>query len=493
MSDQRLIDTIKHKLSIGVPNEEIIETLVDLGWDEVEVENALHTLTFGSKGPEPTPQVAQVKVAPVITPPKQPEPEPMGPKIVFTDIREGVPAEKKEKKGGGKSQIVLIALIIMITLAGTSAFIFMDEIKKIDPSQISIEKIIALFTGETKEPEPPKVEIPPITVGKVEGPYVLGAQLAMSKSNYAFFFEDGTYQYINVNGSSYGPYQKYTGKGGSKQITPSVYEDKFGFSYYDERQQAWYANINNNVKGPYSEISNVYYSASGYIFAGKNKEEIYYYININGTEDKKNPYVSIDNNVYLSDKGAYAFSYDSNGKKNINMNGKVFGPYNTIGSGVMYRDDKFYFLYSENGKDYVNINGKAYESTGSVVINQPKNEFAFYYTKEDGKEYVNINGKEVLNEEAIAMKTNYFFKNGSQYYVNIGDKKEGPYKNVVGLKKDGNSYIYAYQLDDGQWLVNVNGKGNGPYENVYPIMYIQGTSYGYLFQQGGKWNLNVNK
>ncbi|MDD4409089.1 MAG: hypothetical protein PHW52_00360 [Candidatus Pacebacteria bacterium] len=473
------------------------------------MKNSLNTLNFdnhkATKGINPFQESPkqppiQEKIAPI-------QPEPSGPKIIFTG-QDGSMVNSNKKKGG-KSQIVLISLLILITLVGVASFIFLEDIKKIDPSQISFNTIINLITGKPNETTPKTPEIPPLVQPvkpptapsgdvTIYGPYEIAGELAMSSGNFTFFYEekteDVTYQYIDINGSSYGPYQRVASMGVSRPIVPSVYNDKFGFSYYDARQQAWYVNINGNVMGPYSEVSNVYYSANGYIFAGKKKESIYYYININGKEDQKNPYVTTDNNIYLSDSGSYSFSYTSNNKKSININGKVFGPYDIekVGKGVMFNEDKFYFLYNDSGKELVNVNGKVYDSSGSVVYDYLKNQFEFHYTKDDGKKYVNLNGKETLDEEKALLAANYSFKKDSEYFVNLGQKKEGPYKNISIVSKAKDSYIFGYQLSDGQWFININGVGNGPYEDISPIVFInEKNSYGYVFKSGGKWYVQI--
>jgi hypothetical protein len=500
MPDQKLIDTIKHKISLGVSQEDILETLVSLGWKEDEAKNTLIDLNYQASDkikyqnkllkekPQNQPPVSNIQ--------PQVQIEPSAPQIVFTGETEVVHKEK----GGNKGQLILTAIIILFTVIGAACFIFFEEIKNIDPSK-GLEGIVKIFTGgkkpetnETSSGEPAPVVLPPIKDNEtLYGPYDTVGELMMSSDNFTFFYEKGGSQFVNINGSSYGPSQIYSSEGVSRPIVPSIYNQNFGFSYYDKDKDSWYVNINGRVSGPYIEVSNVYYSSKGYVFAGKKKDSIYYYINLNGNEEVKNPYVSVDNNIYLSDDGTYSFSYTSNSKKNININGKVFGPYNETGKGIMYKDNDFYFLYSENGKEFVNISGKAYESNGSIVYDYLKNQFEFHYTK-DGKRYVNINGKEVLGDEKTVLATNYFYKNStSEYFVNVGEKKEGPYKKTTLISKANTNYIFGYQLNDGQWFVNINGQGNGTaYQDVSSAVFInQNNKYSYAFQYGGKWYVIV--
>ncbi|OQB09517.1 MAG: hypothetical protein BWY21_00756 [Parcubacteria group bacterium ADurb.Bin216] len=486
MSDKKLIDTIKHKLSLGVPEDEIIETLVSFGWDDEEVRNTLSTLNFDSHKPT-TPLMPQTMMA-------QP-PIDNGPKIVFA----GEPSSSEpEKKSGSGSQIIVTALIILITLAGTAAFIFLDEIKKIAPLGFSIESIVEMISGKKEEPaqEPPPIVQPPIQPSDnstMYGPYDVAGGISLSENKFIFYYEktdeQGSYQYVNINGSPYGPYQKK----GTRPIVPSLHKGNFGFSYYDGKEQAWYVNINGNVNGPYSEVSNVYYSEHGYIYASKKKDAIYYYINVNGKEDIGKPYVSIGTNTYLADDGTYGFSYISNDKLFINMSEKIYGPYDkSVEKNLVFRDKKFYFPFSEDTMEYVNINGDKFDGRGTTIYDQAKNEFEFRYIK-DGKKYVNINGKESLDEESAALKAHNYYKKDSEYFVNAGTNK-GPYKKTTLVAKNGESYAFGYQLEDGKWYVSINGNGVGPYQDILPTILMNSKNdYGFAFLHEGKWYVQIKQ
>lgn len=478
MSDQRLIDTIKHKLSLNISNEEIVGTLTALGWTEEEIKATLNNLLTGQKQPQ-VPNVPEVK-------------KPATPQIVFADNN---PKEKPKSKKQGK-QTLILAMIIVITLLGAAAFIFLQKVKEVGVENISFDTLIsAIFPSKEPEittPSTPESTPSSTTTGDmtIYGPFDVAGELMMSKNNFAFFYEKDNYQYVNINGASYGPYKRFSSKGLPRIIVPSIYEGKFGFSYYDQDKESWYVNINGNVKGPYSDASNVYYSKAGYAFAAKEKESIYYYIYVN--DKKYGPYVTIESNIYLSDNGSYAFAYTSNNKKYINFNGRVYGAYASTGDGVMYRDENFYFIYNENGKEFANIKGEVYESNGSSIYDYQKNGFELHYTKKDNKQYININGKEVLEEEETALKSIYFFKKGSEYFVNVANKNEGPYRKITIVTKKNNSYIFGYQLIDGQWFVNINGIGKGPYQDVLPELFIsEDNHYGFIYQKDEKWNVEI--
>lgn len=492
MSDQRLIDTIKHKLSLGVTEPEIVETLTVLGWTEFEIKTSINNLLIGQK------QSTETKNKPPLEEPKPKIIQPSTPQIIFADNGIAVPRKNSKKQG---NQTLIISIIIVISLIGGAVFIFLGKIQEINVGNFSINSIIASIFPSQKPTSTPEPSIPPSVnpttppsapTGDmtIYGPFDLAGELTMSQNNFTFFYEKDGYQYININGASYGPYKRFSNKGIPRIIVPSIYGEKFGFSYYDATKESWYVNINGNVRGPYIDSSNVYYSKSGYIFAAKEKESIYYYIYVN--DKKYGPYVSIEPNVYISETGSYAFTYASNGKKNINLNGKIYGPYNTTENGVMYRDENFYFIYNENGKEFVNIKGEVYESNGSKIYDYPKNGFELHYTKKDNKQYININGKEIIDEEKTALEKNYFFKKGNEYFINIGIKNEGPYKKTTFVSKNKNSYIFGYQLSDGQWFVNINGVGKGPYQDVLPELFIsEDNHYGFIFQKEGKWNVEI--
>ncbi|MCK9393880.1 hypothetical protein M0Q03_03700, partial [bacterium] len=274
----------------------------------------------------------------------------------------------------------------------------------------------------------------------------------------------------------------------ARPIVPSIYENKYGYSYYDEAKGGWFINIDGTFSGPFNDASNVYYSKAGYIYAAKNIGDIYFYVYMNNK--KYGPYVTIDNNIYLSDNGFYAFSYVSNSKKYINLNGNVYGPYVDTGNGIIYKNDNFYFLYNENGKQYLNISGRVYEVTEATIYDYQKFIFSFTYNK-DGLKYVNINGTEALSGEQTELAQNHVFKKDDGYHVEIGGKIKGIYPKTTPIYVDGNAFIFGYQAASGQWYVNINGVDKGPYQSVGSEFFIKGEHYGFIYQKEGTWSVEI--
>jgi len=456
MSDQRLLDTIKHKLSIGVSEQEIIKTLVALGWKEEDIKTTI--LSANSK---------EIKQDIVAAP---------------QNIQEPI----KKKKN------ILPAVLILVILVLIASGVLVYNILKMNPNAFS--NLSSLFkkqpTGQTQEVIPTteqEVVVPSPEGTRTYGPYDSASKLAMAGEKFVFFYEKDGYQYININGSVSGPYQRYEKKGIPRSLIPSVYETKYGYSFYNGTK-GWFVNIDGTISGPYSDVSNVFYSRGGYIYAAKEKEDIYFNVNVNNK--KYGPYISIDNAVYLSDNGFYGFSYISKSKRYINMNGTVFGPYDNVGNGVMYRNEKFYFIYSENGKQYVNVNGNIYEIIESNVYDYQKSIFSISYNK-DGKKYVNINGNEVLAGEQTELAQNHIFKKDDGYHVSINGQEKGIYVKTTPIYTDKNSYIFGYQAASGQWYVNISGVDKGPYQSVYSDLFINNGHYGFVFQKDGVWNVEV--
>ncbi|MDD5639549.1 MAG: hypothetical protein PHR47_01955 [Candidatus Pacebacteria bacterium] len=469
MSDQKLLDTIKHKILIGVNEQEIIKTLVSLGWKEEDIKVAI-PLAYANK-PDEGETNTGIPVPMINT-------SESNPKMTFEGVDNNAPKEKKKK--------LLYAIIIFLVLLVIAVFIFVQTAIKANPE---------FFSWFTK-PEPVQpvknpstdIVIPTAEGARIFGPYSSASKLSMMDGNFAFFYEKDGSQYVNINGSISSAYQRFEKKGIARPIVPSIYENKYGYSYYNENERGWFINIDGNISGPYSDASNFYYSKAGYAYAVKNVGDIYFYLHVN--DKKYGPYVTIDNSVYLSDNGFYGFSYTSKSKKYINLNGTVYGPYDNIGNGIVYKNENYYFVYSEKGKQYLNTNGKVYEVIEAVVYDYQKSIFNFSYIK-DGRKYVNINGTEVLAGEQTELAQNHVFKKDDGYHVEIEGKIKGIYPKTTPIYTSGDAFIFGYQSTNGQWYVNINGVDKGPYQNVGSELFIKGEHYGFTFQKEGTWSVEI--
>ncbi|MCK9578514.1 hypothetical protein M0R01_03420 [bacterium] len=476
MSDQRLIDTIKHKKSLGVGDQEIIKTLIGFGWREEDIVIAMQGLTGTST------TLASQNQSSIPTPLVSVEgKENQQPQIIFNG--------KKIDDTPKKKSILIPSIIVLISLTLIASVILFSNILKLNPDIFST--ITSLFAKKEQPvqttPTNPDVVTPSPEGVRTYGPYDSASKLMMVDGRFAFFYEKSGSQYINLNGSISGPYQRSEKKGIPRSLIPIITKSNYGYSFY-EGDKGWSVNINGVINGPFAGATNVDCSQAGCIYAIKNKDDIYFNIHIN--DKKLGPYISIDNVVYISDSGFYGFSYISNSKKYVNMNGKVYGPYDNIGNGVMYKNEKFYFLYSESGKQYVNINGSSYESMDSTVYDYQKSLFSFSYIK-DSKKYVNINGLEVLSNEKDELAQNHVYRKDDGYHVNINGQDKGIYVKTTPIYIEGNNYIFGYQTASGQWYVNINGSDKGPYQSVYYQLFVGNGHYGYIFQKDGTWNVEV--
>ncbi|MFA5080566.1 MAG: hypothetical protein WC472_02980 [Candidatus Paceibacterota bacterium] len=472
MSDQRLLDTIKHKILIGVNEQEIIKTLVSLGWKEEDIKIAI-PLAFANKTDES--EVNTGIPIPLVNISEG------NPTMVFEGLDDNTVKEKEKKKK------LLYAVIIFSVLLIIAIFIFIQTAVKANPE----------FFSWFNKPEPTEPQNIPSTIDvviptaegvKIFGPFSSASKLSMMDDNFAFFYEKDGSQYVNINGSVSAAYQRFEKKGIARPIVPSIYENKYGYSYYDENKGGWFINIDGTISGPYSDASNVYYSKAGYAYAIKNVGDIYFYIHVN--DKKYGPYVTIDSSIYLSDNGSYGFSYTSKSKKYVNLNGVIYGPYDNIGNGIIYKNENFYFVYTEKGKQYLNTNGKVYEVIEAVVYDYQKFIFNFSYIK-DGKKYVNINGTEALAGEQTELAQNHVFEKDDGYHVEVGGKTKGIYPKTTPIYTYGNAFIFGYQSANGQWYVNINGVDKGPYQSVGSELFIKGEHYGFVFQKEGTWSVEI--
>ncbi|MFA6251953.1 MAG: hypothetical protein WCX74_00900 [Candidatus Paceibacterota bacterium] len=485
MSDQRLIDTIQHKKSIGVSDGEIIKTLIVFGWKEEDILDALKSFVGTSFVNNQTLQqdTASTVTANIPTPlvelPKQ---ETQTPRIFFDG--EKSTEEIKETK---KSKIIPAAIILFSLLVIAGIVIFFN-ISKLNPDMFS------LFNKNSPVEQPvvpatnnPDVVTPSPEGTRVYGPYDSASKLVMYNDKFAFFYEKDGFQYVNLNGSISGPYQRSEKKGIPRSLIPSIYESKYGYSF-NEENKGWSVNINGSISGPYAGATDVDCSKAGCVYAVKEIDDIYFNVFVN--DKKYGPYIAIDNNIYISDNGFYGFSYISNSKRYVNMNGKVYGPYENVGNGIMYKNEKFYFLYSENGKQYVNVNGSSYESIDSTVYDYQKSLFSFSYIK-DSKKYVSINGSEVVSGEQTELAQNHVYRKDDGYHVNINGQDKGIYARTTPIYTNNKDYIYGYQTASGQWYVSINGVDKGPYQNVYSQLFISDGHYGFIFQKEGTWSVEI--
>jgi hypothetical protein len=108
------------------------------------------------------------------------------------------------------------------------------------------------------------------------------------------------------------------------------------------------------------------------------------------------PYQSVYD-VAIADNGKFAFEYKENDKWYANIDGKILGPYQSVDDVAIADNGKFAFSYREDNKDYANIDGKIfgpYQDIVDGIVIADNGKFAFKY-RENNKRYFNVNGNKV--------------------------------------------------------------------------------------------------
>jgi len=152
------------------------------------------------------------------------------------------------------------------------------------------------------------------------------------------------------------------------------------------------------------------------------------YVNANGRQIE----VVGDEGAYPSifKTGLFYFEYSNKGKQYLNLNGKIYGPYDWIRSQVL-SNGKFILEYPQEDKSYINVNGKVFG---------PYDGFSNYQILDNGKFY-------------------FVYSQGDLYYFNNNDVVSKGYKliNDITYKPDG-TYKFTFSGIDGWVYENINGQ-----------------------------------
>lgn len=226
----------------------------------------------------------------------------------------------------------------------------------------------------------------------------------------------------------------------------------------------------------------------------------------------------------IDSSGNFAFIYREKGKSFVNINGKKYGPYDSVNGRNdsetvpvrLSRGGKFAFVYTIKGKDYININEKIHgpflfadprslslSSAGDysfcylqskenlyVIINNKKygpfpgagnlatgifddGKYFFEYTDKAGDFFINIGGKEYRHEDVEFPSGKpekiFIFKKGDKWFVNNGDSLSGPFKEVTVLDADPSRNMLSYKYRDSSsagWYLSDRGVKRGPFKNI---------------------------
>ena len=239
--------------------------------------------------------------------------------------------------------------------------------------------------------------------------------------------------------------------------------DKGDYIYTHRTNGKFYVSINGRNEGPYTGTWKPYIDEKGnYMYPCRFEGNIY--IVRNGDKGE-----SLGDNVklYMTRNGHYIFQFDKNGKKYVNVDGRVIevsgGRYGNIISNVN-ENGQYFYAFSKDGIEYLCINGKNYKAPffgGEWGIYEDIHEgYKAEYHVELGlgdKEYFNkICEKFSYNQigEVIRVDTKNSIQTEKQ--KNLFSKDE---KNIMQCGKD---YPYV--------MINNQKYGNG---NVIAVGYNQ--------------------
>jgi hypothetical protein len=340
---------------------------------------------------------------------------------------------------------------------------------------------------------------------------VYDINLFINTSTISWAFKKDNKWFVQVNSEVYGPYERVV------DINKSRNGDILAWVYVkDDKFYAW---INGKTYGPYEyiysftyghmcggEIYRVKFSNKGNMFAfifgenckkyNKNPENEYtfcekYYIQTPAktysldTDAEKvvqgyeaSSLLDILQSINFSEDGSkISWIFIKNKKYYVQMNDKVYGPYDDVSAPIYnYYSGRYVIqlssIFSPNGrnygwqfkknnKEYIQINEISYGPFDSLIKN-------LQWSK-DGRVYI------------------FAFKKGTKSYIQVNNytfENPGNYEliDLEGLYKNGIIYI-ARLKKDGKYYISVNNKITGPYDqaeffitsdnNIY-IVYLSG-------------------
>lgn len=267
-----------------------------------------------------------------------------------------------------------------------------------------------------------------------EGPYdeIIYIGINQKEREVAYSYRVDKSWFLKDGADIYGPY-KYLEPQGAFYL----YNGKVVFKYTTPK--GIYINISGNSYGPYNYIKRFTMTPSGtfgYIFEENKK----WYVNIDG-KIKSSGYMSL-NDLFLSDNGEWAFSYqEGKNESYIKLEKGLIGPKKG------YIDEIFL------------------DSTGNPL----------YLYSADRNSYVSAFGNElgpfaIVDNLAALSGGEYAFSvssaDNSRFGLIINGIMYGPFDKPVNFFiGDGGKYIFSVQADK-QNYVSVNGSNYGPYSKI---------------------------
>ena len=267
-----------------------------------------------------------------------------------------------------------------------------------------------------------------------EGPFdeIVYIGINLNKREAAYSYRVDKSWYLKDGADLFGPYQRVEPPGANY-----LYNGKVTFKYTTPK--GIYINIGGNSYGPYNYIKRFTMTPSGtfgYVF----EENKRWYVNIDGKI--KSPGYTTINDLFLSEKGDWAYSYQ--GGKNeafIKYEKGIIGPKKGYIEEIFLDSLKnILYLYSADRNSYVSAFGK---ELGPFAI---------------------VDNLAVLKSGDYALSVSSADK--SRYGLVINGAMYGPFEREVHyfIGEDG-KYIFTAQIDK-QHYVSVNGTNYGPYSKI---------------------------
>ena len=256
-----------------------------------------------------------------------------------------------------------------------------------------------------------------------------------SEGKFAYMYYVDDLAYLNVNGKEFG---------GFEQLNNYDINNKGNFIFRFLKENKDHVNVNGKIVGYHDEID--------------------YLDGVDGCvwiEDPKNPNVSFGGSgdydypfqtPMINDRGDYIYTYRTNGKYYVSINGRNEGPY--AGTWKPFIDEKGNYIYvcSLEDKEYVVINGNKGEALEKAEPPfMTRNGHYIFQFEKDGKKCVNIDGRIIENAYILDRGRCWDIIGGT----NINEK--GQY--VYGFLKDGIEYVcingknYQAPVPNGSWQI----------------------------------------
>jgi hypothetical protein len=237
------------------------------------------------------------------------------------------------------------------------------------------------------------------------------------------------------------------------------------------KDDGYYVNINGTTIGPYGVVTGLALT--------KNGKYAYYYwdsgkwhVNINGSTVNEFDDDYYNYTVALTGSGKYAYMYRNNDKWCININGSVVvEPYVDVNGLTLIESGKYAYYYWDNGKWYVNVDGSVvggpYDRWAYDLKLAGNGKYAYSYGN-DGKWYVNVDGSVVGGPYNVV--TGLAFTKGGKYsYRFLEDRKW--YMNTNGVITDSQSPCIRFWYSNGD-LTLTSEDGNHSFDSSYEYEHV---------------------